>query len=91
MPVLMEMLDPDELAGVELEQTKALREDKRQAIVSNALRSARLLAEKNPAVDLAPLEPARETAQQHDRRAAKDRSQDRARRTERPAQASRRD
>ncbi len=55
VPVLAEMLDPDELAGINLEKTAALREDKRLAIVSNALRATGLLAGKNPAADLAPL------------------------------------
>jgi HEAT repeat protein len=55
VPVLAEMLDPDELAGINLEKTAALREDKRLAIVSNALRATGLLAGKNPAADLGPL------------------------------------
>ncbi len=55
-PVLAEMLDPDELAGVNLEQNRALRENKRVAIIANALRAAGRLADKNHDVDLAPLE-----------------------------------
>jgi hypothetical protein len=56
VPALAEMLDPDELAGIKLEQQTELRDNKRLAIVSNALRAAKLLAEKNHEANLAPLE-----------------------------------
>lgn len=55
VPTLAEMLDPEESAGVKLEQHEALRDLKRLTIVSNALRATTLLAQKNHEVDLAPL------------------------------------
>ncbi len=64
VPVLAEMLDPEELAGIELEQQKALREDKRLTILANALKATGLLAEKNPGADLSSLEPELEKLEQ---------------------------
>lgn len=52
---LVEMLDPAQQEGVELEQHPEMRETKRALITVNALRAARLLAAANPAADLAPL------------------------------------
>ncbi|MBI3836328.1 MAG: HEAT repeat domain-containing protein [Planctomycetia bacterium] len=53
--VLLEMLDPDEQAGVELENEKDLRPFKRAVITINALRATAQLAEKNPNADLTSL------------------------------------
>ncbi|HEV3136251.1 MAG TPA: HEAT repeat domain-containing protein [Pirellulales bacterium] len=53
--VLVEMLDPDEQAGVELENEKDLRPFKRAVITINALRATAQLAEKNPDADLSTL------------------------------------
>jgi HEAT repeat protein len=59
IPVLVEMLDPDELeAGVVAEQQTASRPYKRALIVSNALRAAGRLAEQNHQADIVPIEQA---------------------------------
>jgi HEAT repeat protein len=55
VPALVEMLDEDETAGVEIEKTEAMRPFKRALITVNALRAAGQLAEKNPDADLGPL------------------------------------
>ncbi len=55
VPVLAEMLDPDESAALSLEREKSLREGKRLTIINNALRATHLLAEKSDLADLAPL------------------------------------
>lgn len=55
VPVLVEMLDPEEMAGVEIEKDEDARDSKRAVIVINALRSTGQLAKANPAADLAPL------------------------------------
>jgi len=56
--VLVEMLDPAETAGLEIEEQKEAREQKRQKIVSNALRAARQLHAKNPSADIGSIETA---------------------------------
>lgn len=53
--VLAEMLDPDEPAGVELEQNEDLRPYKWALIVANALRAVEQLLKANPAADFAPI------------------------------------
>lgn len=58
LPVLVEMLDQDETAGIEIEKTEAMRPFKRALITVNALRAAGQLAEKNPGADLVPLKAA---------------------------------
>ncbi|MEX0978461.1 MAG: HEAT repeat domain-containing protein [Pirellulales bacterium] len=58
LPVLLEMLDPEETAGVLSEKTPQMRPFKRALITVNALKAADQLAEKNPNVDLDALETA---------------------------------
>ncbi len=58
IPVLVEMLDPDEQAGVEVEQQKDMRPFKRAVITLNALRATSQLAEQNQEADLGALESA---------------------------------
>ena len=58
VPVLIEMLDPDETAGVEAEKEEGMRPQKRAVIVINALRASAQLAERNADADLAPLKTA---------------------------------
>jgi hypothetical protein len=52
VPVLIEMLDPDENVGVQLEQNAGQRPAKRALITINALRAVEQLAEKNSDADL---------------------------------------
>ena len=56
--VLVEMLDPDEKAGVEVEEEKEAKDQKRARIVGNALRAAGQLHAKNPSADVSKLESA---------------------------------
>ena len=58
VPVLVEMLDPEEMAGVVIEKDETARDSKRAVIVINALRSTDQLAKTNPTADLAPLQAA---------------------------------
>jgi len=58
IPVLEEMLDPAEMAGVDLEQNKEAKPFKRALITLNALRATSQLATKNSDADLKPLEAA---------------------------------
>jgi HEAT repeat protein len=51
MPVLLEMLDPAETAGVEAEKKPELRPFKRTLITLNALKAAGQFVEKNPDAD----------------------------------------
>jgi HEAT repeat protein len=53
--VLAEMLDLDQVAGVELEKEKELQPFKRVLITINGLRATSQLAEKNPEADLSSL------------------------------------
>jgi hypothetical protein len=55
VPTLVEMLNPDEQAGVEVEKQEDMRPFKRAVITVNALRAAGQLAEKNPHADVEPL------------------------------------
>ena len=55
VPVLDEMLDPSEQAGVETEKQEDMRPRKRVVISGNALRAVQQLVAKNPAADLGPL------------------------------------
>jgi hypothetical protein len=55
VPVLLEMLDPRETAGVEAEKHPEMRPFKRALITVNALRAAGQLADKNPDADLGAL------------------------------------
>jgi HEAT repeat protein len=55
VPTLVEMLDPDEQAGVESEKQEDMRPFKRVVIQINALRACGQLAEKNPQADVAGL------------------------------------
>ena len=64
--VLAEMLDQKEMAGVEAEQEKDMRDFKRSVITVNALRATQQLAAKNPGADLAPLETAIERLRDSD-------------------------
>jgi HEAT repeat protein len=57
-PVLAEMLDPDEQAGIESEKQAEMRPFKRALITVNALRATGQLAEKNSQADLAALQSA---------------------------------
>ncbi len=58
VPVLEEMLDQSEMAGVEIEKKEELRPFKRALITINAVRAAGQLAEKNPDADLSRLKAA---------------------------------
>jgi HEAT repeat protein len=58
VPMLAEMLDPSETAGVNQEKEEALRPLKRNLIAVNALRAAAQLAEQNRDADLTPLKQA---------------------------------
>lgn len=53
--VLIAMLDPEQRAGVEVEQHEAARDYKRHLILSNALRATSLLAAHQPTADLSEL------------------------------------
>jgi hypothetical protein len=53
--VLVEMLDPDQGAAIEVEKQEAAREHKRTLVLVNALRAAGQLAAANPAADLSRL------------------------------------
>ncbi|HEY1784528.1 MAG TPA: HEAT repeat domain-containing protein [Pirellulales bacterium] len=55
IPVLAEMLDPDETAGVELEKEEAMRPHKRAMLVRNALEGVKKLVAANAAADFAPV------------------------------------
>ncbi len=55
IPVLLEMLDPAETAGVDAEKEPQMREFKRALITINALRASGQLVEANPEADLAEL------------------------------------
>lgn len=57
-PVLVEMLDPDEAAGISAETDEVSRDFKRQSILINALRATAQLADTNPTADLQTLESA---------------------------------
>ena len=54
--VLLEMLDPSETAGVDVEKQEPARDFKRAMILVNALRAAGQLAAANPSVDWSRLE-----------------------------------
>jgi hypothetical protein len=56
--VLLEMLDPEETAGIDIEEKPELRPYKRAMITVNALRAAGQLADKNPDADLGELQAA---------------------------------
>jgi hypothetical protein len=58
LPVLLEMLDPEEMAGVLSEKTAKMRPFKRALITVSALKAGSQLAEKNPDADLGALETA---------------------------------
>jgi HEAT repeat protein len=58
VPVLVEMLDPTETAGVDAEKNEEMRPFKRALITINALRAVEQLAAANPDADLAQLESA---------------------------------
>jgi hypothetical protein len=58
VPVLVEMLDPQQQAGVEVEKEEKMQPFKRALITINALRAAGQLAEKNPSANLTPLKEA---------------------------------
>ncbi len=51
MPTLSDILDPEETAGVDLEQNEELRPYKRALIVTNALRAADQLLAAKPDAD----------------------------------------
>jgi HEAT repeat protein len=64
--VLMEMLDPDQSAGTDLETHEAARQFKRTTILINALRASGQLASANPTADLSRLvRPAERLAASH--------------------------
>jgi hypothetical protein len=52
LPVLEEMLDPDETAGVKAEQQESARGAKQALILINGLKAAALLAAQSPTADL---------------------------------------
>jgi len=60
LPVLLEMLDPDEKAGVEAEEDPKMQPFKRALITINALRAAGQLAQENKDADLGQLRAALE-------------------------------
>lgn len=55
--VLVQMLDPEETAGMESEPEAAFRSEKRRLILENALRAVDVLAERNPGADYTVLTP----------------------------------
>jgi HEAT repeat protein len=55
VPVLVEMLDPEETAGIDVEENLEMRPFKRALITVNALRASGQLADKNPDANLAEL------------------------------------
>ncbi len=55
IPVLVEMLDPAETAGVEAEKQEQMRDFKRALITINALRASGQLADANPDANLSEL------------------------------------
>ena len=59
VPVLAEMLDQGEDAGVVIEKREEMRPYKRALITVNALRATAQLVEKSPTVDARPLREAR--------------------------------
>lgn len=61
VPILAEMLDQSEKAGVDVEKEPQMRQYKRDLININALRAVGQLAEKNAEADLSPLQAAIET------------------------------
>jgi len=60
IPVLVEMLDPDNPFSVEMEKSDEAKQWKRDLVVTNAIRAVRQLAEKNSAADLSQLKAALE-------------------------------
>jgi HEAT repeat protein len=50
--VLVEMLDPNESAGIDVEKQRSARDFKRATILVNALRASSRLASANPTADL---------------------------------------
>jgi HEAT repeat protein len=54
-PVLLEMLDFKSTTGLEIEDEKELREQKRETILISALRAVKKLATANPSADLSKL------------------------------------
>src|SRR6185312_11516806 len=54
-PVLLEMLDVKSTAGLDIEDEKELREQKRETILTSALRAVKKLAAENPSADLGKL------------------------------------
>jgi HEAT repeat protein len=60
IPVLLEMLDPDNEFAVASEESDEGREWKHVVVLTNAIRAARQLAHKNPSSDLAQLKAALE-------------------------------
>jgi hypothetical protein len=59
--VLIEMLDPESKPGRDVELQKEARDQKREKIISNALRAARQLHAQNPTLDTSSLQSAVET------------------------------
>lgn len=57
LPVLAEMLDPDQTAGIDLEKDAAARQLKQARMAVNALRAVERLAARDPDVDLSPVLP----------------------------------
>ena len=55
VPILVEMLDPSESAGTDLETQDTARAFKRALILTNGLRAASQLASANPSADLSRL------------------------------------
>jgi HEAT repeat protein len=58
VPVLVEMLDQQEQAGIKVEKEAMMQDFKRALITINALRASGQLAEKNSSAELAPLQTA---------------------------------
>ncbi len=55
VPVLADMLDPEETAGIDLEQAEEMRPYKRALIVTNAIRASEQLLKANPAAGFGPI------------------------------------
>jgi len=66
IPVLVEMLDLDNRFAVQMESSDEAKTWKRELVVTNAIRAARQLAEKNPSIDLSQLEAALENVVRSD-------------------------
>lgn len=66
IPVLVEMLDPNNRFAVHMEDSDEAKAWKRDLVVTNAIRAARQLVEENPSADLSQLKSAMENVTRSD-------------------------